>query len=1328
MVEKWKYLDEHLRLRLADLEPRLFEEFFLYFLRAGISLTIKRHGQAVTKRVVSADLYAAGSGRDQKGIDLRVEVEGGEVWAFQCKRHHKWTPQQTLVAINEAAKYPAQHYFLAVACDPHEGVQDEMEKYPNWTFWGLSTICAEFKLRVPVAKQAQVLSFLSSQELKRFIPYTTEALIPPEKYFERFLGDDKLFRHDWNLVGREQEMQSLRNFLSGTDIVQILSAKGGEGKSRLLWELCRTLSQESPGAEILILNPYRTDDDFPFGFQGSPPFRLIVVDDAHRAEQVPMQLLALVAQDAKNRNCKIILASRPQGVEALSHKLYETGLSEKLAPQLAVAPLKKSQARVLATEVLGPTLADHANDLARLTADSPFLTVIAGALLRQNRLKWGKWASDGEFRKLIFREFEHLNLESVPEPDRKTSRNFLRLLALLAPAPIGSNFTEAAAKCLGCAVVEVETHLNRLRQSELVAGRDDGLRVVPDLFADFLVYDACYEPAQKTPVFVRQILTEFSDRSSALLRNLSEATWIARANNISDDELLKPLIEQEGGKFESSNFWERAQILQHWSNFSVYLPRESLDLARLAVGLKTAGDDSGRDAAAFPIPKSVDSLDYVYDQLSTLLKPVALYHQQHRHEALGFLWQLGMAKEWGHNNQNHPWSAIAEVIKFDPQKPVPITLDALDWLHNCLQSPHALKVLESRTPVLRLLLGPCFKRVVEWTWSEGRTVHFCKQPVSIENTQPIRDKAFSILGWVIDNGTWLAALDVLSALAGAIQRILLPEFQKEEEIPKIGEAWRSNRLKALALFEQIIAKHSHFAVRYEIRQTLKRDLAYEKDPKFAEQAQRVLETLPDDLPLRTAIALVSNGTYEFEEMMGAPNAATDRYNKVLALWNDRVRQTAAEVAATFPAPRQLHEFLRQILDDLFRAGYHPMPATLFLGLAEAAPDLALGLANEIISVGVESQLSHAWPALFEKNAAASEAKQIELFHTAINSSILGVRSAVIRALAWKARQNQPMCDALTNLLLDVAAVPTEQEAIDLLDLVEWCSDVNMALAIRVLEKLPIKLHAPRMVLKVLEALVPYQERKTPLPQQLVRSVVMQLVDVRDLQLHEALQWESLIKQYPRFIFDLLKARIDRAAAKDTPPDYLPVPFGFEGRLSLPGLKKEPDFPEICQGLWENILKLDNPERLFWMPLFQAVVLEYPALWLDRMRQEVEAAASEKTLSVLAALLKFEGSLVIFRYPDLTRAFLARARSLGGQPLYDSLRSNLYTGCGPQTRSYSNGILDKDLDYVEAEAVKAAEAHSKDEILGPFYRWIVEIEQRNRLIHKMHSEAAMASME
>ena len=1304
MTENWKYLDAYLHLRLADLEPRMFEEFFLHFLRAGISLTIKRNGQTLTKKVLSAELYAAGSGRSQKGIDLRVEVEDGEIWAFQCKRCHKWTPDQTRRAIKEASQFPAQHYFLVVACDPHEGVQDEMEKHPGWTFWNLSTICAEFRLRVPAAKQPQALYFLPPQELKRFIPYTTESLIPPEKYFGQFSGVDMLFRHDWKLVGRKAEMKGLQDFLSGSSVVQIVSARGGEGKSRLLWEMCRALTQELSEAEVLCLNPHRSEEEFGFAFLENPALRVIVVDDAHRTEQLPLKLLALVAEDAKKRRCKVVLATRPQGVDALFDKLSETGLGDKCAPRILLGPLKKSEAKALAAEALGASLANYAEELADITTDSPFLTVIAGGLLRLGRLEWGKWASDEEFRRRVFREFECLNLESIPEPHRNASKGLLRLLALLAPVPVGQNFAEAGARCLGCAVYEFESLLARLRQSELVAGQDDGLRIVPDLFADFLVYDAGYEPTRKMPGFVGRVLREFIDCSPALLRNLSEATWIARANQISDDDLLQPLVKQEYQRFESSDPYTRHTILQHWSHFSVYLPRESLDLARLAVGLDTAGDDS--------------------DQLVTLLKPVAKYYPKYSHEALDMLWELGLARNW-ERNEHHPWAAIAEVIKFEPQKPVQVSLDALDWLKTQLQSPSALNVFESKTPVLRLLLGPCFNRVMEWNCWEGNTCHFCKQVVSVENTQPIRDRAFSILEWVIGNGSWRAALDVLSALAGAIQRILLPEFQNEQEIPKLNKTWRSARLKALALYEKIVAKHHHLAVRYEIRQNLKRDLAYEEDATFAQEARRVLSGMPNDLALQTAVALMSNGFYEFEEEMEVP-LTPEQHKQFDARWSERVRRTAAELALDFPTAQELYEFLRQITDDLVQAAYHPAPITLFTALGETAPALALDLASEIIGAGVDTPLAHAWPALFDKNSAVGEKKQIELYHVAARTAAPGVSSAVIRSLGWKARQQQPLSGPENELLLEIAEKATEQPTRELLGLVAWCSDANMTLGIQIMGKLPIGRFAHQMLEQVLEALVPYQERNTPIPPAVMRKVLMQLVDVPDLEMSEARQWETLIKQHPRLVFDLLVTRIHRTTSKDPTESFRPVPFRARGRLSLPGMAKEPDYPEICRKLWEHTLSLDDPQQHYWMRLFQAVVLDDTAFWLDRMMQAIETAPSVDTLDRLAEMFKFDGSLVIFRIPDLARALLDRASQLGGRRGYEKMRVSLCHGCGPQLRTYTNGALKQNLDYVEAEAVKAAEAHAKDEILGPFYRWIVEVEQNNRRMHKMLNEVAMAA--
>ena len=72
-----------------------------------------------------------------------------------------------------------------------------------------------------------------------------------------------------------------------------------------------------------------------------------------------------------------------------------------------------------------------------------------------------------------------------------------------------------------------------------------------------------------------------------------------------------------------------------------------------------------------------------------------------------------------------------------------------------------------------------------------------------------------------------------------------------------------------------------------------------------------------------------------------------------------------------------------------------------------------------------------------------------------------------------------------------------------------------------------------MLEQVLQALVPYQERETSIPQSVFCSVVMQLDDVPDLDMYNySREWEALTKQHPRLVFDLLLARIARLSTED----------------------------------------------------------------------------------------------------------------------------------------------------------------------------------------------------
>ncbi len=1322
--ETWIKLDQHLRLRLADLPAKLFEDFFLHFLNSGVSLTVQRHGGKLTRKVITASSYA-GEGQDQKGIDLTVQVEGPEEWCFQCKRQKTWSRSQTLTAIQEAKRYQAQHYFLAVACDPGADVHDEMKNHPNWTFWNLDKICEEFRLQVPPTSQVKCLFFLDPSEIKRFVPFSTEALVSPEEFFSRFRGSDKLFRHDWKLVGREEEMHALEEFVrGGSEKALLLVSKGGDGKSRLLWEFTRDIQVRFPGAQALFLNPHSRDEPA-FAFLGETTKRVVVIDDAHRLEQVPLDLLSLARKDP---TAKIILATRPQAISALASKLFEAGMQDSHRT-VSLKTLKRNATRALATEALGEALAEHAQALADLTADCPFLTVLAGGLLRQGRLTWGQWASHSEFRQHVFRAFEEENLRGISEQDRELARGLLRIIAMLAPIPAGTDLVGRSARCLGSSVPAVETQLQRLRAAELVIGRDDGLRIVPDLFADFLVYSTCCDSASKMPTFARQVIEEFSACAPAALRNLAEAAWVAHANGVSDDRLIRALVEAETRRFEASSFYDRAAVLEHWKTFSVFLPRESLALARTAIALTDAPCKHPTSEWWGDVKERIDSHRAVLDELPALLGPIAQYHDEPRAAALELLWGLGLQRQRPvfAGAHNHPWSVIAKVIQFQPNKPISVSLSALSWLSGLLEKPDAFKAFESHGPVLRTVLQPCFARFVEFNEREGRTFRWWTQPVHIENTQPVRDQALAILHQVIDHGSWPVVLDALSALEPAVERSIPSDAERVEDPEQFRLRWRPERQKALGLYEFALSRHAHVAVRFEIRQALRRNLAYEEDPVFAGDCRRVLAMIREDLSLRVTTELLPHGFFELDEEAATPE---ERHEKADELWQKRLRETAAELAQTHATAEVLLDFLQGLGAELQRAGHHPQFGPLLGELVKADPSVAVRLAERILESGAETPVAREIPVLVDQNAVLSDPERSSLLAKAARSSIPGVAPAVVNFIAWRAvRTSAPPSVEEAELLLELAARADADIAHRLLDFCKNAADPSLPVVCRILEALPLAGLPSASVGAVWEVLVPYRKRPTPLPRHIVTHVLQQLVSAPRLDLHNhGQQFHELAETAPRDVYELLHARVLCAASPTPPKGYAPLPEGYHFALRLPALARDSDYPAICAELWQRVLTRDERGRYHWQELWRAVVLVDTPAWLPRLQQEVLAAQTPDDLERLTELLQFDGSLIVFRFPELTRSFLARAQILGGEVLLTEIRARLRASPGPTVRSYTNGVLDPEDDFVEAEALKAAETHASDPLLGPFYRRIVEVEQNHRVGHKARSEAEMAALD
>lgn len=1318
-------LDQHLRLRLGDLDAMEFERFFLRFLNSGVTLAIERNGQRVERRIIEANTYSAGTGRAQKGIDLIAKAEGGETWVFQCKRQKKWTVAQTTAAVKDAT-HPAQHYFLLVACDPHKDVQDEMNKHPNWSFWNLDRICAEFRLRVPAHLQQQVLSFLAPEELRRFAPYATDALVPAKDYFAGIQRASHSFNHSYKFVGRQKERAQLEAFVSdrNTKVLKI-SGKGGEGKTRLLWELANTTCAPTSSPEVLFLNPHSTGDLTLALWDKDLP-RIIVVDDAHRLERVSHELLGRVYEASAT---KLVLATRPQGNEALDERLREHGFSTP--QQLEVKPLKKKDMEELAVEALGPELKWRAKDLVRLTGDSPFLTALAGDLFKRRSLQWGDWHSVEQFRTDVFRSFEADNLENLGEADRKQGARLLRVIALLAPVTPDSVFHERTASCLGIPKVEVEALLRRLQAAGVVSAENQNIRVIPDLFADFLVFETAFDAKRRLPELATLVLNQFSDQAAALLRNLAEASWIAGEQALGRDELLKPLLDAEFARFDASNFYKRSRMLERWATFSVFLPAESLALARKALGQKTAPRGPSPEFQLDEGDDGINSHRYVCGYIPSLLKPVALWHDKHRAAAMDFLWQLGLETPRGvlDGGKNHPWSVLAEVVKFTPRKPVAIVDAALDWIERLVQRPSAQAVIASHRAILSTLLEPCFDRFVEFSEWQGRTVRWWNVPVNIEVTAPIRARALRILARVLEEDSWLLALDAIRAIARALHRVTGVEASQVSDAGKLRMLWLPERLNALALLEQAVQRHRHIMVQFAVRQALLRDLAYEEDPEFAAAARKVVALIPESFALRLATLINTQGYYEFAIDLGAPRGKESQA-KIKARWKEHVQAVAAEFFRELPTAGAAIVRLEQVTQQSLDAGHSPATGELLSALTKADPDRAIALAEAMLDPTGSARIAANWPQVIYDLPESHAAAGVRLLSAASEHPRSEIRRGVIDYFRFRNRKEMTLEPAERGLLERMAAKAGPEEIMSFVALVQWAGETCAEWGFGLLGRLPLAGLPHAVHGDVLAALNPFHAKSPAPSQEVVQHVLDALVDVPEINVdHHGGGWERIAGLYPRAIYDFVLRRAARYEKLEREARYHVLPRDILSRFELPGIEKDPSYLEICTFLWEQIVaKKSDPMNYVWRELFQGLVMDRVDFWLPRFTAAVDAVTTYDDLRELMEVIHFDGSLVIFRFPELTKIILRRAEDLEGVEGYERMRALLWVVSGPKSRSGTNGELDKDKDYVEAEAVKSADAHAADTVLGPFYRWIADAERHEREESRKRYQADMAAMD
>lgn len=195
--------------------------------------------------------------------------------------------------------------------------------------------------------------------------------------------------------------------------------------------------------------------------------------------------------------------------------------------------------------------------------------------------------------------------------------------------------------------------------------------------------------------------------------------------------------------------------------------------------------------------------------------------------------------------------------------------------------------------------------------------------------------------------------------------------------------------------------------------------------------------------------------------------------------------------------------------------------------------------------------------------------------------------------------------------------------------------------------------------------------------------------------------------------------------KENEYSYRPLFNPHRGSIDLSALRNSDQYPSICEFLWSKVVSSKSVvTRFSWIEFFQMVVMENTSFWLPRLLAKIDSALQWDELRSLVDVVKFDGSLIIFKFPEVAGAFLKAAENIDGITGVKRMQSSLYSASGPHGRSYTNGNLDPGYDYLEANALKAAEGYPEDPLLGPFYRWIAQVERDERERSKRDYELSL----
>lgn len=794
------------------------------------------------------------------------------------------------------------------------------------------------------------------------------------------------------------------------------------------------------------------------------------------------------------------------------------------------------------------------------------------------------------------------------------------------------------------------------------------------------------------------------------MQHLAEAEWRAMGDNPSADSVVEPLWKWFRGRFERSSFSDRNSQIQQWGNIAHLQPMRSMALADLALSLRTAPASENNWLAG----TEWDSHEHSLEWLPRMLAGIAEWHPAHVFRCFDLLWQLGRDKlgNGPASDQGHPISLMAEVVTYKYGRTLEIQNAGLHWLEHFLADNDWRQHLHKPGWLLDKLFKPMFETSVEESWSTGRTIHMRSHLLNLRNTAPLRDRALALCRKLLSERDDYLALQLIPVLELGCD---IARLRFAGEMPKdFANEWEIERLKSLAVLEQMTRDFAEPLIHFQIRGVLMRDLRYGKDnPAYRNACRAAIRCIPDTLDLRVVRAACGEAYSEFERSMDRPGR--DWHAEVKIRWETFVREVADAVSLTFPTASAWLAYFGS-LEARWRAlDFRPNFRPLLARLAERNP--VNGLSAAAIVLGEPNHpLASYFDALAMSATKADHTERLRIIQAASTSSAETLQAAFVACCQWWRREGA-LPEEAWQILETTALTATPIIANRIVDFV-WLNKNHASVRDwNLLAALPFQ-PADTALAGRIAARAADLVSNTRLEPDTVSVVVFLrrfevLTDADDRNIQHA--FERLAEAFPVEMFLTLWRREQARKAGDSSLKQLPHNLRS---IEFPRIMAAPEVQSIFIEAEQRLAaggELDFDEKRLLRAAIQ-YGCENPCTWL-------QAAASRATTEKQLNTLRELGEVGILNnaaiaYPDFARVLLSRARSLG-PGCYKRMLAHLTHVGG--ARGSTDGEPDEEtkrlLEAIECLVTKFA----PDPELGPLFasianneRSLVEFERRRGL--------------